>query len=260
MRLLVLSDLHVEVWGDRLPLIDPVRRQPDAVILAGDIHTGSRAIQWATRIFPGLPVLYVMGNHEGYHERLDRVREDLRAACSASGHVHLLDCGELVLGSTRFLGATLWTDFRLHGGNVRQLAMLDAAAQLNDYRLVRLENFGNRRLRPTDTALWHQKHKRWLATKLSKPFPGKTVVITHMAPSARSVPSHYTSHPLSPAFASRLDSLVEQADLWIHGHLHDSVDYRIGNCRVVSNPCGYPRQGDLPENSSFDPAFIVDLG
>lgn len=48
MRLLILSDLHLEVWRDNAPAID-LSGRPDAVILAGDIDTGSNAIDWAAR-------------------------------------------------------------------------------------------------------------------------------------------------------------------------------------------------------------------
>ena len=38
MRLLTLSDLHLDLWRDRVPDIDVSRSHPDLVILAGDIH------------------------------------------------------------------------------------------------------------------------------------------------------------------------------------------------------------------------------
>jgi len=37
-----------------------------------------------------------------------------------------------------------------------------------------------------------------------------------------------------------LSGLMPGADLWFHGHVHDSVDYTVGRCRVVANPRGYP--------------------
>ena len=41
-----------------------------------------------------------------------------------------------VLGDTRFLGATLWTDFALYGTGSRLLqAMNDAEWAMNDFRL-----------------------------------------------------------------------------------------------------------------------------
>ena len=57
MRLLILSDLHHEIWREHAVVIDPAISKPDVVILAGDIDLGARAVDWAARTFPGLPVL-----------------------------------------------------------------------------------------------------------------------------------------------------------------------------------------------------------
>ena len=36
--------------------------------------------------------------------------------------------------------------------------------------------------------------------------------------------------PLTTAFVSDLTDLVLQADLWLHGHVPDGFDYRVGRC------------------------------
>lgn len=264
MRLLILSDLHHELWRDEAPQGDLALSRPDAVILAGDIDTGSRAVAWAATAFADLPVLYVHGNHEGYGHHLDKVRQELRAACAATPNVHFLDADTHVFtdqagGKVRFLGATLWTDFRLLGDDTRQAAMRDAEAVMNDYKRIRLANMGFRKLRAADTAMFHAQQKAWLARELAQPFDGRTVVVSHMAPSLRSVDDAYGSEGCSPAYASRLDDLAAQADLWVHGHIHVSRDYRIGPCRVVANPCGYKTRGGTPQNPQFNPNFIVEL-
>lgn len=107
MRLLVISDLHREVWRDapavardalgRAP-INLERSWPDLVVLASDIDVGERAVAWAERVFEGLPVIYVLGNHEGYGKKLDTLRERIDHACSATSNVTLLDGTEPVVG------------------------------------------------------------------------------------------------------------------------------------------------------------------
>ncbi len=259
MRLLILSDLHHELWREAAPRIDPALSRPDAVILAGDINTGAKAVEWAARTFAGLPVLYVHGNHEGYGHNLDEVQQQIQAACLAAGNVHFLNCGEHIIGGVRFLGATMWTDFRLFGDDERQAAMREAEARMTDYKRIRLANKGYRKLRAADTAQFHALHRSWLRKKLAEPFSGKTVVVTHMAPSMLSVADAYSEGQISAAYASRLDELAQQADLWVHGHMHDSFDYQLGQCRVVCNPCGYMTRGGGIENERFDPNFIVDV-
>jgi hypothetical protein len=80
-----------------------------------------------------------------------------------------------------------------------------------------------------------------------------------MSPSFESVAPQYASDLTSAAYASNLDHLVERADVWIHGHMHNSFDYRIGKCRVVCNPLGYRDRSGAAENEHFDPNFIVEV-
>ena len=263
MRLLILSDLHLEVWGADTPSIDLAASRPDVVILAGDIDTGSNAIAWAARTFGALPVLYVHGNHEGYGHQLEHMQDAVRDACaSANAHganIGLLDGDAVVLNGVRFLGITLWTDFLLFGAERQEEAMQAAQAYMPDYKRISTGGEAPRLLCASDTALLHAQHKTWLTGQLAQPFDGKTVVITHMAPSMLSVDAQYATNLGSPAFASQLDELVAQADLWVHGHILASLDYRVQDCRVVCNPCGYKRPDGTPENDRYDSGFIVEL-
>lgn len=82
-----------------------------------------------------------------------------------------------------FLGATLWTEFKLCGTDVRPSAMQAAEAVMVDCKRIRLAGSGYRKLRASDMARLHAVQKSWLQKKLAEPFDGKTVVIAHMAPS-----------------------------------------------------------------------------
>ena len=47
-----------------------------------------------------------------------------------------------------------------------------------------------------------------------------------------------------------------QPQLWVHGHVHNSCDYKVGDAtRIVCNPHGY---GD--ENPRFDGSLVVENG
>ena len=65
---------------------------------------------------------------------------------------------------------------------------------------------------------------------------------------------------LVACFVSDLEAriLQWQPQLWLHGHTHDSFDYRIGGTRVVANPRGYAPDG-VVENTHFDAAFVIEL-
>lgn len=259
MRLLVLSDLHREIWKEFGPGIDLAASRPDLVVLAGDIDEGDRAVNWAARKFAGLPVLYVHGNHEAYGHNLEEARREIADACTATPNIHFLDCSEFHIGNVRFLGATLWTDFCLFGEDARAKCMSASEEVMADYECIRLAEAGGRKLRAHDTAAYHAEQVAWLRAMLQRPHEGKTVVITHMAPSLRSVVAQYANDPVSAGFASNLDDMLPQADVWIHGHMHDSFDYEIDGCRVVCNPLGYQRPNGNPENAKFNPGFIVEV-
>lgn len=253
MRIRVLSDLHLEFALLELTPVDC-----DVVVLAGDIHTGVQGFSWAQGAFAGRHILYVPGNHEYYGHDWELVPVQLETASRASA-VCLLDRGECVLGDVRFLGCTLWTDFGLFGEARRAQAMAASEASLFDYRHIRV---GARALRAQETRMRHLGDRAWLEQRLAESPQGRwrtTVVITHMAPSWRSTAERFRNNLTSAGFASHMDEVVERAQLWIHGHTHDSFDYKLGDCRVVCNPRGYPHRSRSAENAQFDERLVVTL-
>lgn len=268
MRLLVYSDLHLEFPAAMQRFRVPAGLAYDAVILAGDIHRHTHAIAWAEQTFAGKLIIYVMGNHEAYRAQLPGLIGELRKAAGEHG-VTFLQCNEHVdqEHGVRFLGTTLWTNFALFGGAQAQACMLEAARCMPDFKIIEIgkapvapDAMPSAILKPSDTVKFFNQQKRWLAGKLAEPFAGKTVVVTHHLPSAVSVAPRYRNDPVSAAFASKTDKLVAQADLWIHGHTHDSFDYAIGKCRVVCNPRGYPgKLEDSVENRAFRDNFVVEV-
>jgi Icc-related predicted phosphoesterase len=247
MQIHLLSDLHNE-----FDTYIPSAVDADIVILAGDIDVKARGVEWAKQAFH-VPVLYVLGNHEYYRGHMPRTLEKMRSACLAS-HVQVLERDAVVIGGTRFLGATMWTDFS--ATNNKPLASITAQSLMNDYRQIRAgENF--RRIKPGDLATEASKTRDWLLEKLAEPFSGPTVVITHHAPLLRSLAEspHAGSH-LDAAYANEWLDLMgdERVAVWVHGHSHTAVDYHEAGTRIVCNPRGYPN-----ENTGFNPDLIVHL-
>jgi hypothetical protein len=247
MRLHVVSDLHAGFGA-----FDPPETDADVLVLPGDVDVGVRGIELAKEWARGRPVLYVAGNHEFYGQAIPRHLRKLEEAATGSA-VRFMENREVVLGGVRFLGCALWTDFELFG----QRAVSAAAAQgvMNDFRQIRVEP-EYRRLTPNDVMAMHQHSLRWLRERLDAPFAGPTVIVTHAAPSLRSVrPVHRHDH-VTAAFASDLEWMMDgRAVLWIHGHTHFCCDYELGGTRVVANQRGYPGE----DTGAFDPAFVVEV-
>jgi predicted phosphodiesterase len=246
MKLHIASDLHAGFAP-----FDPPDTGADVLVLAGDVDVGVDGIRLAREWARGRPVLYVAGNHEFYGQAVPR-HVGKMAAAAAGSPVELLENREVEIGGVRFLGCTLWTDFELSGDRARCMAA--AQSGMNDFRRIRVEP-EYRRFRPSDTIGIHRRSLNWLVERLDAPFSGPTVIVTHHAPGIRSINPVHRDDPVSAAFASGLEWLLDgRAALWIHGHTHFSCDYTIGGTRVVSNQRGYPG-----EDTGFHPAFVVEV-
>ncbi len=281
LRIHLLSDLHFEfqkwrsIWN-----IDSL--DADVHVLAGDIGVGLDGIQWALNHLKR-PVIYVMGNHEFYGQRpmvelMAKARER-----TAGTHVHLLENDSIVIGGVRFLGCTLWTDFCLFGQD-RQAEVMDLSGSvMSDYANIHVNKKGGRpdpisifasgmssrsgdRLTPATSLDFHRVSRDFLERELARQSDTemvamsweKTVVVTHHAPSALSLPRGEPGKEIDAAYASDLEDLVGQADLWLHGHVHVARDYPVGTGRVVVNCRGYKDHGEESVNG-FDPLRIVEV-
>lgn len=256
MNIRVLSDLHLEFWP-----FEPEHLDVDAIVLAGDIAAGVNGLYWAREAFPRQELIYVAGNHEFYGGRLPDAISDLSMRAGELG-IHFLEQRSLVLGDVRFLGATLWTDYAIYAANDEHAGRFMFAAKrgMNDYRHIR---FGPKRKKGRDRVLpghlleLHQAARGWLTAQLATPFAGRTVVITHHAPHRLSVPAYYENDEHTPCYVSHIPELVRSpVDLWIHGHIHESLDYTVDGTRVLTNPRGYKPPD---ENPVFDPNLVVEI-
>ena len=165
------------------------------VVLAGDIARPPEAIAWAQGFKK--PVVLVPGNHEFYGSSLQETVQELRQLAQGTA-VHVLDNDRLVLDGIRFLGSTLWTDFLAAGsGAAQQEAMLQSRQFNRDFSRIRAEPGTEGRLfTPQDCAALFACNAQWLRAQLALPFAGPTVVVTHHAPSLRSVPARFAGSPL----------------------------------------------------------------
>jgi Icc-related predicted phosphoesterase len=284
MKLHVLSDLHLE-FGNFKPDIETVNAA-DVIVLAGDIHKGASGLKWARETFLDKPIIYVTGNHEFYGHHWDALVDDLRAQAKTYG-INFLENDSVTIEGIRFLGATLWTDFNLFGESRRAQCMRLSESALNDFRLIRAglpplgqselyspeeglssTQDGNRPyvapLTAAHTLHRHEQTMAWLKAELPNGDPDRTVVISHHYPHERSCAAKWSNDPISSIFGSNLPSdILLGATLWIHGHTHDSCDYRIDefgrSVRVMCNPRGYPRKMSQSENGNFDPKLLVSI-
>lgn len=248
MRIHILSDLHLEFAPFEVNDVGA-----DVIVLAGDVHTGKNGIKWILKAITDRPVIYVLGNHEFYGQKIPKLISEIKELAQDS-NVHVLENDKVEIGDVAFLGATLWTDFCLNGDPV--LAGVAAQTGMTDFRRIRITP-SYRRFRPTDARRFHVKSVEWLAHEAAARGGQKLVVVTHHAPSPQSIPSRFRNDPLNPAFVSNLERFIAEcgAALWIHGHIHYRSDFTVGETRVVANPRGYPTE----PHTGFDSGLVIEV-
>jgi Icc-related predicted phosphoesterase len=280
MRIRILSDLHEE-YAYKLGALEFEAIAADVTILAGDIANGVHAIEVARRAaFARSQVILVPGNHEYYDGQIDKVLAQMRAAAAATPNIHLLDQDSVTIQGVRFVGATLWTDYALHGIDQVDASIQAATPKMVDYRLIRAQT--GELFCAADSIALHDQARQWLEEQLRSPLTERqaairTVVITHHAPHPLSVHPRFAGNPVNPAFVSDLTELMGLAQLWVHGHAHNGFDYQVAGTRVVANPAGYRkrRKSDASvvpsqsapathdywqfENPIFDPNFVCEV-
>ncbi|HMC16523.1 MAG TPA: metallophosphoesterase, partial [Albitalea sp.] len=117
MKVQLLSDLHLERQPDFLATPAP---GADVLVLAGDIgsyqaRSRLRGSDFGLEQFAPRPgawktVLYVPGNHEYDGLEFDEAHRRLRETCERLG-ITWLERAVVTLGTVRFIGTTLWSDF-----------------------------------------------------------------------------------------------------------------------------------------------------
>lgn len=271
------SDLHLE-FGAGVNAVtgapDPFKLAEvdrDVLVLAGDVAVGTKADKFILGHLAKSDVIYILGNHEYYHqvlsklmwawkgpttERINKEAEEL----DYPGRLHFLEDRTVVLKGTRFIGATLWTDF--DGGDATTMEACNRG--MNDYRLIKLRNddlfamLEEARAHPRDILHIHNRSRDFIIQELEKEFDGPTVVVTHMAPHWDSVHEQFHGSMINGAFYTDLEDLIlkYEPELWFHGHMHTSFDYQVGKTRVVCNPRGY---AGLEINPTFERDLVIEL-
>lgn len=271
MKISLVSDLHLEFGYQEMA-------GGDVLILAGDIaevrsiskhHHSTKLVQDTPDTFYRCSeffqwecakyeqVFMVLGNHEFYHSKFNKTYDELKRILPKN--VTLLENEAVEYKGVMFMGATLWTDLN-RGDPITAYTVKDF---MNDYRAI--QNFYPdkglyHKLTPQDTAEAHRRTKEYFKFMLSEHREKPFVVITHMAPSFASVNEKYKHETtMNGAYASDLSEFIldnENIRVWVHGHMHDPVDYMIGETRVLSNPRGYIGHEDT---SAFNPDFTFEV-
>lgn len=210
----IVSDLHLEFYSNHTfnMMLDKINNcGADVILLAGDIHSGMTGYDiFLSEIEK--PYHHVFGNHDFYQNRL--LTNDF-------------------FDKDGVVGACLWTNF----GN-DDLTRMMAQKHINDFRLIKSAIVDGAKMTPEEMSFMYDGQKQRIFASDSE------IVLTHFPPSLQTIAPKFNGDPLNRYFVNDLDSEITYSNkkLWISGHTHAIWDFYVGNCRLVSNPLGYPRE------------------
>jgi len=102
-----------------------------------------------------------------------------------------------------------------------------------------------RRFTPEDMLNLHHSNADYIRRKLSEPFNGGKVIVTHHMPHPDCTPPAYAGMKANFLFAcdeAAFDEILHSdnaPNLWICGDTHHAFDIRSGRSRIICNPYGY---------------------
>lgn len=276
MKIHILSDLHTENYDYKYKRLDA-----DIVVLAGDICNFEpkneiyfyHFIQDIIYMNKNLKyILFVPGNHEYYNSEFNKVNEKLDMLEKCTKFINLNN-KSIIIDNIRFVGTTLWSDTSSIQDyisnfnndykyiNIKDIREVKDTDKITD-KITEKKNVQEsvRLFTTKDSQTLYIKSVEYLKNTLKEPFQGKTIVITHFLPSFKSIHYKYMNYgQIIKTFASDLDYIIKdyKPNIWIHGHTHCSLDYKIENTRVICNPRGHA-YNDKYENIDFNDSLVID--
>lgn len=235
-RISIMSDIHVEHHADTgTAFIESIPTNVDIIVLAGDICTYpliDRTLKKFCDRFKN--VVYVLGNHEHYgcshtnlFQKIDYIRYE-------RDNLTFLNNSKSTVDGIDFVGGTLWFP---------EDPVAPKQGMPDFKNIPKFES-------------WVYEENAECSHNINYFADENSVVVTHHAPSHKSIHDMFKNNILNPFFLSNEEETIytKQPKLWIHGHMHTSFDYMIDKTRVICNPLGYPNQ----INIKFD-EFVVEV-
>lgn len=240
----IISDTHLEFYPDSgWSFIDKLKiNLTDVLIIAGDfsLFTNPTIIfeQFSMLCNAYKHVLYVTGNHEFYKSSPTIVHKHLAEICAKLRNFYWLNNSTVEIDSLKFGGTTLWFKETPYTDTLQH--------EINDFGLIK------------DFKPWVYNENSKAVEFIKQNANSLDVMITHHMPSKKSVARRFANSRLNCFFLCDVEEHIQDSNLklWVHGHTHDSFDYKIGDTHVVCNPFGYKNH---EENYRFQPYKDIEL-
>lgn len=245
-----MSDLHLEHSNFDLH----AKIESGILVLAGDVSVDFTLMDaFFRKISENVRVVYVLGNHEYEGKLFDDVASDIKDMLSIYPNVKVLDNETTFIDGIKIIGSTLWTNFDIDDHFKRNDTIKLANDIMPDFNSVRIKDGETiKRFTAYDAIKKFEQSYAFIETELNTEYDGPVMVVTHFTPSRLSTHPKFGNQHLNAYWSNKMDHLVELADIWIHGHTHESMDYSIGDCKVFCNPRGNSALMNLSSNAMFE--------
>lgn len=230
----VISDLHIKENGNLFSRLPQPNKDIPFLIIAGDV--GDPFQRSTIEVYEELKkrfqrILFVRGNHDVYNYRslyeIDKQLNNLG--------LDLIQNNSLIIGNVEVIGTTLWTEIPIRHQNI---------IHYNHGYTWEIVQF------------LHNQDKDFLKDILEKPKEYQRIVITHFPISFDWAPNNLDhSNPICYRYYNtKLDPLLDKADVFICGHNHCFVNKIKNNSLLIENPIGYP--GEI---TNFNPKLYLEI-
>jgi len=234
-RIQVMSDLHVEFMQDHgesfVASLGP--SDVDVLVVAGDLClvAGGSFLKVARLLSARYPqVVAVLGNHEFYRSNKELVEKEVEYIQRTLPNFHILENETVEVAGQRFVGCTLWFPDLPDGLNSHY------AGHLNDFHFI--DRFQS----------WVYEDNARSMKFLADTVQAGDVVVTHHIPTLEGSLPKWHSSPLQRFFLCQMPvDVLSKPAFWVHGHTHDSMAFKIGDCQFRCNPFGYCRHQENPQ-------------
>ena len=243
MKVQYMSDVHLEFGSMKMPEVTG-----DVLVLAGDIHVGTGAVEWINEAAAHWKdIIYILGNHEFYHNDVFKLIEALKQPGVFEPNVHFLNNETITIEGVKFAATTLWA-------NMERFAFYS----MNDSNYIK---YGVGKMVLDDVHAMFKKNMNFLLDNVDD----TDVIITHHCPSIKSInTTRYPDDTMNSGYYTDILDNFEVGNVkhWICGHTHSATSYNAYGIEVHNNCRGYKGYGMGPEGcevADFNPEAYFEV-
>lgn len=259
-KLFLVSDLHINGinWSNVLSVLIKEEHKGSGLVIAGDIALASK-LPFYSEFFNKLVanfkhVFIVLGNHDYWSSSLEKGKESYLWFFERYDNVTVLNCKTPpieVNGKFFLIGDTLWTNF----GNESISSIAMWPRTMNDCVYIHAFQNEYKVLSVSEVLQEHKFHLSEILKNIDSNPEKDFIVVTHHAPSEKSVANSYKGSYTNDYYYSDLEQVImERPNIkkWCHGHMHNRERYFVGGTEILCNAFGYTNELSSKDFFFFD--------